>query len=804
MPHTLDSQALGRRLPALAILISVLLAGFASLGDVTGALAPPAHAQDEPQAAAAAAPLTQLSMSGEPGDFVAGTGSHLYREEDGAFGASASDRTGDGLVDYVSISFFNNDHFWFLDFGTNQLNQNLVPGLYANAQRAPFADPGHPGIDIGGDGRGCNQITGNFRVHEAEFDTTADPPVVVRFTASFEQHCEGGEPALLGTIYFKSTDNFPTNRISGRVARAGGAGSPGVQIVLSGSKTDSATTDANGNFSFPGLLRGGHYRLTPAESSNLIITPETTSVKNLLADRSVSFTSVPLHTLSGRVTKAGGTPITGVNVSLSGSETGEALTDAGGNYSFPGLRADGTYTVTPSRRFYGFTPPERTFDTLAGNTTANFTGALRSHTVSGRVSDQFGVGMGGVTVHLNGAQAATTQTDADGNYSFGGLTAGDTYAITPTARHFTFSPPAHDFFELDQDWANINFTAFRITHTLGGVVLDSNGDPMSNVIMILSGSQAGTTATDFNGNYSFTSVPAGGNYSVMPSKWDFVFSPSRRPANDLSADQSLSFVGRRDPTGFFVRQHYLDFLNREPDSGGLAFWSKGIADCGSDQRCIQVKRVDTSAAFFLSIEFQETGYLVYRMYKAAYGDATSPGVLGTVPVIRRAEFLPDTQSIGAGVIVGTDGWPEKLAANKRAFALEFVTRPRFLADYPASLPPAQFVGRLNVRAGRVLSAQGIARLIQELTDNNTPEGRAEVFMEVAEHDLLRRREFNRAFVLMQYYGYLQRDPDTGPDTNFGGWKFWLGKLDEHKGDFRRAEMVRAFIESIEYGKRFGN
>ena len=110
---------------------------------------------------------------------------------------------------------------------------------------------------------------------------------------------------------------------------------------------------------------------------------------------------------------------------------------------------------------------------------------------------------------------------------------------------------------------------------------------------------------------------------------------------------------------FFVRQHYLDFLNREPDAEGLAFWSGQITSCGADTQCIEIKRINVSAAFFLSIEFQETGYLVYRMYKAAYGNL--PGA--PVPLMR-SEFLPDTRQIGEGVEVGKPGWEAHLAANK--------------------------------------------------------------------------------------------------------------------------------------------
>jgi len=73
-----------------------------------------------------------------------------------------------------------------------------------------------------------------------------------------------------------------------------------------------------------------------------------------------------------------------------------------------------------------------------------------------------------------------------------------------------------------------------------------------------------------------------------------------------------------DPT-FFVREHYRDFLNRDPDAPGLAFWLGQITACGSDQQCINNKRLDVSAAFFNSTEFQDTGSFVYRLYKASFG-----------------------------------------------------------------------------------------------------------------------------------------------------------------------------------------
>src|SRR5207244_1339708 len=104
--------------------------------------------------------------------------------------------------------------------------------------------------------------------------------------------------------------------------------------------------------------------------------------------------------------------------------------------------------------------------------------------------------------------------------------------------------------------------------------------------------------------------------------------------------------------------------------------------------------------FFLSIEFQQTGYLVERIYKSGYGDGTGTAVVNgahfqlPVPIIRFNEFLPDTQKIGQGVVVGQTGWEQQLESNKQAFTAEFVQRARFMTALPASMTPAEFVDKL--------------------------------------------------------------------------------------------------------------
>ncbi|HEX8476428.1 MAG TPA: S8 family serine peptidase [Pyrinomonadaceae bacterium] len=252
---------------------------------------------------------------------------------------------------------------------------------------------------------------------------------------------------------------------------------------------------------------------------------------------------------------------------------------------------------------------------------------------------------------------------------------------------------------------------------------------------------------------------------------------------------------RIDDARFFVEQHYRDFFSREADAPGLAFWMGVIHGCASlvseqeRARCIDNRRTNVSGAFFLSVEFQNTGYLVYRMEKASY--ARMP---------RLATFLPDTQAIGAGIVVNAPGWEAKLEENTRAFLDAWVNRAEFTTRYPASLTADEYVNRLFANAGFTPDAAERAELVNGL--NGGTETRATVLRKVAENAVFSRQESNRAFVLMQYFGYLRRNPDDAPDNNLNGYNFWLNKLNEFGGDFVRAEMVRSFLISGEYRQRF--
>jgi hypothetical protein len=179
-----------------------------------------------------------------------------------------------------------------------------------------------------------------------------------------------------------------------------------------------------------------------------------------------------------------------------------------------------------------------------------------------------------------------------------------------------------------------------------------------------------------------------------------------------------------------------------------------------------------------------------------------------VPVVRLNEFMPDAARIGQGVVVNQTGWEALLESNKQAFAGEFVQRSRFTSAYGTSLTPAAFVDLLFANTGVTPSNTDRNAAITEFgsalnTADAAARGRA--LRRVAENSTLAQQEFNRAFVLMQYFGYLRRNPNDAPETtlDYTGYEFWLTKLNQFNGNFQNADMVKAFINSSEYRRRFG-
>jgi Calx-beta domain/Domain of unknown function (DUF4214) len=227
-----------------------------------------------------------------------------------------------------------------------------------------------------------------------------------------------------------------------------------------------------------------------------------------------------------------------------------------------------------------------------------------------------------------------------------------------------------------------------------------------------------------------------------------------------------------DRTDFFVRQHYIDFLNREPDPAGFSAWVHRIDFCGQPgEPPPPCDRVEVSSAFFRSPEFRERGYFVYKFYAAS---------LGRFP--KYAEFIPDLAKVSGFQT------PEEQEANKQAFAQEFITRAEFVNKY-AGTTNTEFVDRILATAG--VTSPSRQTWINQL-NAGTP--RAQVLRQIAESPEVDARFSNEAFVVMQYFGYLRRDPDAL-------YQNWIQTINADPANYR--QMVSGFVNSAEYRFRFG-
>ena len=222
----------------------------------------------------------------------------------------------------------------------------------------------------------------------------------------------------------------------------------------------------------------------------------------------------------------------------------------------------------------------------------------------------------------------------------------------------------------------------------------------------------------------------------------------------------------------FVNQHYNDFLGRVPDAAGLDYWTNRITSCGSDQACLRTRRIQVSVAFFIETEFQDSGFFVYRLYK---------GSLGVQPSFQ--QFIMDRSRVVGG---------SNLQQDRLTLATDFANRDAFLFRYPTSLTAEQFVNKLFDTAGLFPFTAERERLIQDMLNGKS---RAQAVIDVIEIGQFKTREYNRAFVLMQYYGYLRRDADAD------GFAFWLDVINNREPN-NYAAMVCAFITSAEYQQRF--
>jgi Tol biopolymer transport system component len=628
-----------------------------------------------------------------------------------------------------------------------------------------------------------------------------------------------------------------TYSIGGQALTEGGIPMPGVTLSLSGDGTATTTTDLFGNYIFVNLTAGGNYLVTPS-LAGYTFTPPDKAFNNLGGNETSNFTAIPAQSvgITGRVTESS-KGIAGVLVNLTGTQAKTTTTDENGQYGFDGLTAGGNYTVTPSLNPYNFTPQSQTFNNLtAAHAQVNFSAERPRYTISGAVVDEAGKGIGGVSIGLTGGAQSAVNTDANGSYSFAGLSANENYTLVPAKEGYNFTPASQSINKLGGD-QTVNFSGKALI-TPAAVGLSSNsytvneGDQsgVASITVTRTGDASVALTVDYFTSDTSGMVPCQTNGNgVASERCDYVtavgtlrFSAGemtktiRVPViNDAYAEPNEVFnITLRNPRGaalgaqaatvsivdndaqgaannpideqgFFIKQQYVDFLGRVAEQGGFEFWMNRMNSCPAGQTC---DRTDTSQRFFQSDEFQERGFYVYRLYDA---------VLGRLP--KYAEFVLDGARLNGFQSVAEQ------RQSKDAYLSDFTGKQEFKTLYGQYLSPdgksatdaEGFVNALCQKAGITPSSK------QTLIDNlqggqKDPAHTIEDFILTPEMSGVGTKFYDRGFITMQYFGYLRRDPE--PD----GFNFWVGQLigpnAPHRGDYRF--MVGGFLQSDEYRFRF--
>jgi uncharacterized repeat protein (TIGR01451 family) len=629
----------------------------------------------------------------------------------------------------------------------------------------------------------------------------------------------------------------PTFSLSGRVTD----GTQGLflQVGVTGPvNTMVSTNSTSGNYEIVNLP-AGQYTLTPLSifhGFNPVSRTVTITNANITGQDFVG-TFEPAN-ITGHVKDNLGNPIPGIRIqSLGGFPEGSTLTDANGFYSFPNVQRHRNYFISPDPFTpYDFVPSFRTISDLTASVVADFVGTRQpTNVIAGRVVEAItGQGIAGLQISLaqDIAAAASTFTDANGAFSFGerksnhsfsvSVSDNQTYIFSPkinptlqfaqiqiplltTDQNLTLTGARRNTFQFSAAASSVDegsgFKEFLVSRTgdvsaaatVNFTTADTAGLVACNVVNGKASERCDyeTTAGTLRFaagevNKSFV-VPIVNDVHVEGNE-TFSISLAGTAGAQLGAISTITMtITDNDSTPAtqnpidgvepFVTQQYLDFLGRLPDSIGLANWVATLNGCpnggfGEDLNPT-CDRVHVSAGFFLSDEFRGRGYWAYRFYEVGFD--------------RRpfyAEFVPDMAQVGGAQS------PASELLSKAAYTDAFVLRNEFTNRF-SGLTNAAYVDALERNAEITLSNK--AALVAALDGNQKP--RAQVLREIVELKAVEDRFFIRAFVAMQYFGYLRRDPDTI------GYNNWVATLTAEPSNFRH--MIFGFLFSTEYRGRFG-
>lgn len=643
---------------------------------------------------------------------------------------------------------------------------NQMHGVYLSTEVSRTSTT----IDVEGETRLISNIpeTGRTDIRLLDYPLVVDIAVADADLAITPQAPRAGDE-VTATLTVRNAGDFPVSNFLAYLY-VGTAPTSGVLVgtasVLDLLRAGDARTLA---FSFTMPAGGGNVFAVVDPTSNVVELTKANNRATVYADNTAPQASISANVLSGRIP---------LSVSFDASSSFDTEGDA---ISFSWAFADGGQSASGAQVTHTFSQPG-TYPVTVAVTDAR--GAVGTAVVLITVAP------GAATVQFASAAATTGENSGRATISVtrGGdisvpvtvdVRTVDNAAAVPCAD--TATMPGVAFARCDYA-TTIETLAFAPGETTKSfsvpLVDDAHVEPSETVQIALSNPTGGATFG-----------PASTMTLTITS-------------DDAQGQPNPASQGDAAGISFFVRQHYLDFLNREPEAGEP--WSRVIGGCADQFNTNQAApsaacdRVQVSYSIFGSPEFQIKGDFVFRLHRLSFvNPADAP----------RERYLPSYDQMITDMRSVTGTTPAEVYAKKATFANLWVLRPEFLAVFPNSMGHTQFVDTLlsryalqsirtmdpaNPDIGQKITLTRDA-LMSELTGGTLT--RAQVVRAIADSDEVSAAERDPSFVAIQYYGYLRRKPET---TGYGNW---LNYLSTHPGDYRT--MVNGFLNSQEYKLRFG-